>query len=197
MKQKELDEILRLHKLWLAGEYDGAPANLIDADLSGADLADADLANADLTGADLSGATLKGADLEGADLKGAGLKGAILQDANLSMADLSWARLHGVNLRGANLSWAILAGANIEGADLEGANIDYACWPLWCGSFDVKICSRIAAQLAYHMVRACRSVAGDADVVAFCNDPIVLRLANRFHRADECGRVEAAEGDAK
>ena len=27
-----------------------------------------------------------------------------------------------------------------------------------------------------------------------CNDPIVIRLANRFHRADECGKIEAKEG---
>ena len=39
-------------------------------------------------------------------------------------ADLSEA-----DLRGADLS-----GADLRGADLRRADIDYACWPLWCGS---------------------------------------------------------------
>ena len=152
MKQDELDEILRLHKLWLAGEDGGAKADL------------------------------KGADLGGANLGGANLGGAILA---------------GAYLRGANLRRADLCMANLRRANLKGANLDYACWPLWCGSLAVKICSRIAAQLVYHVVRACQSVKDDADVVAFCSDPIVIRLANRFHRADECGKIEAKEGGAK
>ena len=45
----------------------------------------------------------------------------------------------------ANLLWA-----NLSGANLSGANLDYSCWPLWCGSKQVKIDAKIAAQLAAH-----------------------------------------------
>ena len=69
MEQKELDEILQLHKMWLNDEEGGKCADLQDADL-----------------------------------------------------------------RGANLQ-----GANLRGANLRGANLDYSCWPLWCGSLDVKV----------------------------------------------------------
>lgn len=126
MKQEKLDEVLRLHKLWLAGEDGGARAIL----------------------------------------------------------------------EGANLKWADLNLADLRGASLRGADIDYASWPLWCGSLSVTIDACIAAQLVYHAVRACQSVTDDPDVVAFCNDKVVITLANRFHRVDECGRIEAKEEGA-
>ena len=69
------------------------------------------------------------ADLHGANLRGANLFGADLREASLSGADLREANLHRANLRGADL----------RGADLREANLDFSCWPLWCGSKDVKL----------------------------------------------------------
>ena len=43
MKQKKLDEILRLHKMWLNGEEEGERANLQDANLRDANLQGADV----------------------------------------------------------------------------------------------------------------------------------------------------------
>lgn len=89
------------------------------------------------------------------------------------------------NLGGANLRGAYLSGANLRGADLRRADLDYSCWPLWCGSLDVKVDARIARQLAYHFCRL------------DCDDPeylearkAIAKFANRFHRVDECGRIE-------
>lgn len=48
MEQKKLDEILRLHKMWLEGKEGGERANL-----QGANLRDADLRDADLRGANV------------------------------------------------------------------------------------------------------------------------------------------------
>lgn len=83
-------------------------------------------------------------------------------------------------LREANLNGADLGGANLNGADL-----DYSCWPLWCGSLDVKVDARIARQLAYHFCRL------------DCDDPeylearkAIAEFANGFHRVDGCGRIE-------
>jgi hypothetical protein len=121
-------ENVTVHKLASAERY-----ALREADLRGADLRGADLGEADLIGANLSGANLREADLREANLSGADLSGADLRDANLSGADLS--------------------GAGLRGADLSGANIDFSCWPLWCGSFDVVIDADQFAQLAYHLCR--------------------------------------------
>lgn len=86
----------------------------------------------------------------------------------------------------ADLFGADLRGADLCGADLCGVDIDYSCWPLWCGSLDVKVDARIARQLAYHFCRL------------DCDDPeylearkAIAKFANGFHRVDECGRIEA------
>lgn len=100
-------------------------------------------------------------------------------------------------LRGADLAGADLAGADLREADLAGADLDYACWPLRCSSLKVKIDARLAAQLMYHAMRAMQSVEGDADVAAVLANENCIRLANRFHRADECGRIEAPVGAAE
>ena len=118
MEQKELDEILQLHKMWLNGEEGGKCANLRDADLRGADLQDAAL----------------------------------------------------------------------RGANLRDADLDYSCWPLWCGSLDVKVDRRIAAQLAYHF---CCLDCDDPDYIAARN--ALIHFANEFHRVEECGWLEPKE----
>lgn len=53
MKNEELQEILRKHKLWLEGKEGGERADLHDANLRYADLCYADLHGADLRGANL------------------------------------------------------------------------------------------------------------------------------------------------
>ena len=156
MKQKELKAILDRHKKWLRNEENGERADLSEADLRRAKLCRANLRRADLRG------------------------------VNFSEADLRRASLNEADLRRADLRRAKLSEAYLGGADLCGANLDYSCWPLWCGSLDVKVDARIARQLAYHFCRL------------DCDDPeylearkAIAEFANKFHRADECGRIEA------
>lgn len=101
-------------------------------------------------------------------------------------ANLRGAELRRADLRGADLRGADLCRADLRRAELRGADLDYSCWPLWCGSLDVKVDARIARQLAYHFCRL------------DCDDPeylearkAIAKFANGFHRVDECGRIEA------
>jgi hypothetical protein len=101
-------------------------------------------------------------------------------------ADLRKADPRKADLRGADLRRIDLYGADLSEANLSGADLDYFCWPLWCGSLDVKVDARIARQLAYHFCRL------------DCDDPeylearkAIAEFANGFHRVDECGRIEA------
>ena len=101
--------------------------------------------------------------------------------------------LRGADLHRANLCEADLCGANLRGADLHranlcGANIDYACWPLWCGSLGVKVDVRIARQLAYHL---CALDCDDPEYIKARN--ALLPFANQFHRVQECGILELIE----
>jgi len=133
MDKKELNKILKLHKMWLNGDAGGQRANLRWAYLY----------RANLSGANLRGANLREANLSGADLSGADLRWADLYRANLS----------GANLRGANLREANLFKANLSGADLHGADLDFSVFPLWCGSFNIQDDGRLAKQLLGHIAR--------------------------------------------
>jgi hypothetical protein len=160
MNVDELESILELHKKWLVNDSIGRRADLYKADLHRADLRRADLRRADLRRADLRRANLQEADLYKANLYKANLQEADLQGANLQEADLREANLQGADLRG---------------ADLRRANLDFSCWPLWCGSLDVKLDERIKAQLLYHTI----SVVG----VDGFNDKQIAR-ANMFHQVE-------------
>ena len=125
---------------------------------------------------------------ERADLQMANLQWVDLQEANLQRADLREANLQRADLQRANLQRADLRGADLQGANLRGADFDYSCWPLWCGSLDAKADQILAAQIAYHFCRL------------DCDDPEYLKarnairdFANKFHRVEECGRIEVKD----
>ena len=89
------------------------------------------------------------------------------------------------DLRSADLRGDDLHYADLRSADLRYANIDFSCWPLWCGSKNVKVDARIAAQLAAHFC------------VLDCDDPVyqaaraaLLPFAKTSHRAKDLGLLE-------
>jgi len=166
-----LDVILEKHMKWVNQEDGGERA-----DLQGANLQDADL-----RGAYLQDADLRSADLRSADLQGANLRGAYLQ-----YADLQGANLEGANLRSADLWGANLRSANLQDADLRGANLGYSCWPLWCGSLDVKIDKAIFCQLVYHLCRV--EIVGEEAEDMQAVQGALGYIANQFKRVAE-GRL--------
>lgn len=84
MTEKELNEIIGNHELWMMGVEEGIRADLRNADLRCADLRMADLERVILNGADLRCADLRGArlpmDLKSTDLRNADLRGAYLPE---------------------------------------------------------------------------------------------------------------------
>ena len=175
LTQEELNRLIELHGNWLNKKTDGLRLQLSGEDLTGlnfchtnlhgADLSKVNLRVNDLRVTSLCEANLREADLYNADLQGASLRGADLHDADMRETDL-----HKVNMRGANL---------------RGANIDYASWPLWCGSLGVLVDRRIWIQLAYHL---CSLEVDDME----CNKyrDMLLPIANQFHRVKGCGYLQ-------
>jgi hypothetical protein len=146
-----IEKILADHKKWLDDSSTGKQANLRGANLR----------YADLRGADLRKANLQSADLQSADLRGADLRKANLRDADL---------------RGANLR-----GADLRGADLRGANLDLSCFPLWCGSFSIKVDQRLLSQLCYHLLRL---TSDEPDFKKLKSSKLLKNVANKFHRKE-------------
>ena len=115
---------------------------------------------------------------------------ADLRYANLSYTDLSSANLSSANLSYADLSYADLRYANLSSADLRSADLDFSVFPLWCGSFGMKVDIRLSAQIAYHF---CRMSTDDPEVKAA--QRTIRDLANKFHRVKECGEIPETVGE--
>jgi len=107
---------------------------------------------------------------------------ADLRDADLQDADLQDADLRDADLRRANLR-----DADLRDAKLQGADLDFSCWPLWCGTTNITIDSKISKQLVYHAI--CNMP--DSDRRDFLDDPVAY--ANEFRRVGEVAKIKWAE----
>lgn len=135
----EVQEIIRLHGLWLAGETGtGRQAVFTGKSLQGLDLRFVNLAFADMRDTDMRGAILLHACFDGADMRGACLDGcyalrasfhethlehASLVDATLKETDFRAARLVETDFTRARCDAASFAGANMTGADLDRTDL--------------------------------------------------------------------------
>ncbi len=95
---RTLEEVLKLHKMWLYREEGGKKANLSFEDLSYTDLSSANLKGTDFYHANLSYANLEGTNLEGTNLSCAILEGTNLSYANLTEAILTNTKFYLTNL---------------------------------------------------------------------------------------------------
>jgi uncharacterized protein YjbI with pentapeptide repeats len=85
-----------------------------------------------------------------------------------------------------------LRGACLDKADLRGADIDYSVLPLWCGGLNWKIDKSIAKQFCYHI---CSMECDDPEFIRIRNE--MLDFANQFHRARQCGILQAYGTDGE
>ena len=171
MEREELRKVLDLHEKWVRKKGEGARAILACSDLRSA--------------------SLQHANLQYANLQYASLQYANLQYASLQYANLQYANLQYASLQYASLQYASLQHASLCCTDLRGADIDYATWPLWCGSLEAYIDDRIPIQLLHHLLRPVQAspyVSQDVKERLLTDD--LIDLANRFHRAEECGEIK-------
>ena len=85
----------------------------------------------------------------------------------------------GADLRGVDLRRADLRGVDLSDADLRGADLDYSCWPLWCGSKDIKVDKRIFTQLLAHI---CCLKVEDGECVEMIKKMLPLALHSHIAR---------------
>ena len=193
MNREELNGIMKQHKAWLEGKFGGERA-----DLQGADLHHARLQDADLQGAILRNSILEDSDLQGAILRKSDLRHSDLRQSDLQSAILENSELQGADLRGALLQHSNLRGAGLRHCDLRGADLDYASWPLWCGSLNAYVDDRIAIQLLYHTLSVVQhSPYVSEDVKKALLSAENVRIANRFHRIGECREIKEWEKGTK
>ena len=95
----------------------------------------------------------------------------------------------------ADLSDADLRGANLSDANLSDADIDFGCLPLWCGSLGANFDDSQLSQMAYHLVKAGVDSNNASDETKKELSKLI-DFANKFHRAEECGRIKKTSEDA-
>jgi hypothetical protein len=120
--QEELDEVLKLHVLWLSSSgREGKKAILNSTNLSDLDLSRYNLKRANFHKANLNGANLNESFLKYVDLREANLQDAYLQDAYLDHVDLRGADLTGAFMQRSSFRNADFFLADLYGVDLQGA----------------------------------------------------------------------------
>ena len=193
MNREELNGIMKRHKAWLEGKFGGERAYLPGEVLCGADLQGKDLRHADLHGAKLRDTDFRNSDLRDTDFRHADLRHADLRDTELQHTELQHADLRHADLRDTELH-----GAKLYHADMREADIDFASWPLWCGSLKAYVDDRIAIQLLYHTLSVVQhSPYVSEDVKKALLSAENVRIANRFHRIGECREIEKWEEGTK
>ena len=126
-------------------------------------------------------ANLDYANLRSADLRYADLHSADLRYADLSSADLSYADLRYVNLRYVNLSCA----------NLSYADLDYSVLSFSCKSLATKFDEKHIIQIIYHAAKPTQNNKldiKDTDLKRLLKSKLFQKVANKFHRIDECGK---------
>lgn len=124
MNQKELDNIINQHLLWLKGDSDGVRADLRFKDLRGLNLkgkclVQANLGSVDMTGMDLERTDFDYANLYRAKMNDTCLNGTKFNFANMENCDLRDASMKRSELRGCNLRHANLNRVNLKGSDIR------------------------------------------------------------------------------
>jgi uncharacterized protein YjbI with pentapeptide repeats len=113
--QRELDEAIRKHGVFVKGVRGGARAVFKFKDMSHLDFRKSDLSQADFTGSVLVGANLAEGIFRGVSFFSCDLRNAALEKGDFSRADF-----RGAFVAGANLTGAVLAGADLrEGKVME------------------------------------------------------------------------------
>ena len=163
---------------------------LVGVDLSNRDLRGCDLSNSDLRDSNLSGSNLSGSDLRGSNLSGSNLINSNLSRSNLYNSNLSNCELSNCNLSGSNLSNCDLSRSNLRFTNLSRSDLDFACMPLWCGDLKAGYDDKQIIQQLYHVLSHVKySPNASDDLKSKMLTDELIELANRFHRANECGKL--------
>ncbi|MBI4031766.1 MAG: pentapeptide repeat-containing protein [Proteobacteria bacterium] len=113
ISQRQLDDIIKNHGVFLKGIRGGARAVVKFKDLTGLNFKGADLSQADFTGSVLADANLALGTFRGTSFFACDLRGANLEHGNFARADFRGAFVAGANLTGADLKEADLRSGKV------------------------------------------------------------------------------------
>lgn len=191
MDQKEVDEKLRLHKLWLDEKPGGARADFSEADLRDFCFDGLNLSSADFYGTCLEGMVFKEVELQDASFDKSNLQGACFENSNLQGVLFDRSNLQNASFKNSILEEvsfckAILQGVSFKGSSLKGADFDFSCFPLSCGGSYFICDERLIQQFFAHICTLDVLDASD-DMKKAIN--AIRGEAKKSHRAKDLGLI--------
>lgn len=123
MTQEELNELLKLHAMYITGRMGGRRLMLKQVDLSGLSFFGQDLRQAHLVACNMQEMDFSGANFREASLYACDLRRAILKDTCFIRADLRGARIESADLSGAKTENAIFDGAKTDHTKFDSGTV--------------------------------------------------------------------------
>ena len=112
--------------------------------------------------------------------------------SNISDIDLSYANLSNSDLSGSDLRYADLHDSDLRRVDLSGANLDYSCLTFACKTLSTVFDQKHIYQMLYHAAKPSQyypEIMQDDDLKELLNSDLFKKVANKFHMAEECGKL--------
>lgn len=122
--QRELDDVIKKHNIFLKGIRGGARAVLKFKDLSHLDFHGSNVSQGDFTGSLLNSANLAHGTFKGVSFFACDMRNANLEHADFSRADFRGAYVAGANLTGADMKSADLREGRMMERDENGQMVD-------------------------------------------------------------------------
>lgn len=123
VSQDELNEIIRLHGVWLREKIAGAQADLSDCDLTGANMRGVDLSRARFNRSIMRHADLSDSNLTQATMINVDLTDSYMSCCNLTEARMTRAKLKNATMRHCTMIDTILRAVDLADADLHGSTL--------------------------------------------------------------------------
>jgi len=115
---------------------------------------------------------------------------SIFINTNLEYSTLRHSKLYYCNLRDANLKSTNVSHVIFRGANFKNTNMDLSQINLTCSDFDIHIDDKLAIQQLFHLLKKVEYSKHVSDEIKdLLMTPQIIMLANRFHKANECGTL--------
>jgi uncharacterized protein YjbI with pentapeptide repeats len=125
------------------------------------------------------------------DLSNSNLSNSDLRNTDFRYSDLSNSDLRNTDLRYSCLRYSNLRNTDLSNSDLIGADLDFSCLYFSCKTLYANFDDRQLIQILYHFAKpASNSInCKDEDIKKLLKLKTFLKVVNKFHRVDECGRI--------
>lgn len=124
MTQNEMNEILKLHEMWLKGEKNGVRARIEERDLFGLNMIGANLQHAIITRSFIKNCNMDYANMLNANIINTTIAYSSMNNVVLTSSSIVNVNMTEISMQGTNLHKAIICESTIQGCDIKESNFE-------------------------------------------------------------------------